>query len=455
MVKHGSHPRGTLAWSTTGATTCSIDEGVGNVSCNGSAEVTPQAQTTYTLTATGQGGSRRSNVSVALAPPPLATFSPDEGLPGETLHFSLTGTGFASGQTQVTGEGAGVKVSDLVVTDASTLTFTATLATDATPGDRSVRVTTPARTTSALPFTILPLPVPAVQQVSPTSGTPGSTATVTFPGSGFVAGATNVAVSGEGVSVENMQVGAAPAPMPGRADGAGDPSGTATATLNATATSLQADLVIAQDAPPGAREITVTTPGGTSDPITFTELAPGLSHTCGIATDGSGWCWGSGTLGTGPDTNSQSLTPVPVGGGHEFASITIGNSTSCGIATDGAALCWVSGTSGRLGNGSTNPSPTPTEVFGGHTFTEISGSHNGAFCALTMEGQILCWGSGSNYRLGNGSLDNRTIPTPGGRRTYLHLRHNGRFTRLRADDGRKRLVLGIRQPGTARERGDR
>jgi hypothetical protein len=56
----------TLAWTTTGATSCSIDHGVGVVSCNGSKPVTPSSDTTYTLTASGGGGTTTAKASVSL-----------------------------------------------------------------------------------------------------------------------------------------------------------------------------------------------------------------------------------------------------------------------------------------------------------------------------------------------------------------------------------------------------
>ena len=46
----------TLSWTTSNATTCSINNGVGSVPCNGNFSVGPSATTTYTLSATGPGG---------------------------------------------------------------------------------------------------------------------------------------------------------------------------------------------------------------------------------------------------------------------------------------------------------------------------------------------------------------------------------------------------------------
>lgn len=58
----------TLSWnSITNATGCTINNGVGAVSCtNSSATVSPTVTTTYTLTATGPGGSATATATVTV-----------------------------------------------------------------------------------------------------------------------------------------------------------------------------------------------------------------------------------------------------------------------------------------------------------------------------------------------------------------------------------------------------
>lgn len=64
----------TLTWSSTNATTLSISPQIGNVAPQGSTTVTPQSSTTYTITATGPGGTADSTalVTVTTPPPPAA-----------------------------------------------------------------------------------------------------------------------------------------------------------------------------------------------------------------------------------------------------------------------------------------------------------------------------------------------------------------------------------------------
>ncbi|HWR15569.1 MAG TPA: putative Ig domain-containing protein [Terriglobales bacterium] len=62
----------TLSWSSTNATSATINQNIGTVATSGTKTVTPTATTTYTITVTGAGGSTTASttVMVATAPPP-------------------------------------------------------------------------------------------------------------------------------------------------------------------------------------------------------------------------------------------------------------------------------------------------------------------------------------------------------------------------------------------------
>ncbi len=57
----------TLSWTSTGATSADIDNGIGRVAVNGSTPVTPAASTTYTITVTGPGGAATASATVTVA----------------------------------------------------------------------------------------------------------------------------------------------------------------------------------------------------------------------------------------------------------------------------------------------------------------------------------------------------------------------------------------------------
>ncbi len=56
----------TLSWTSTDATDLSIDPGIGKVAPQGSTPVTPTESTTFTITATGPGGSATANARVTV-----------------------------------------------------------------------------------------------------------------------------------------------------------------------------------------------------------------------------------------------------------------------------------------------------------------------------------------------------------------------------------------------------
>jgi peptidoglycan-associated lipoprotein len=63
----------TLTWSSTNATSLSLSPGIGNVAAEGTQRVTPQDSITYTLSATGPGGSADADVHITVsAPAPVA-----------------------------------------------------------------------------------------------------------------------------------------------------------------------------------------------------------------------------------------------------------------------------------------------------------------------------------------------------------------------------------------------
>jgi alpha-tubulin suppressor-like RCC1 family protein len=138
---------------------------------------------------------------------------------------------------------------------------------------------------------------------------------------------------------------------------------------------------------------------------TFKSLAAGESHTCGLTTSGSVYCWGyndNGQLGA-ETTNPWSLAPVLVRGDISFSSITAGWARTCGLDTTGKAYCWGANTEyGALGNGSTASFDTPQPVSGDLAFTSLSAGtiHT---CGLRADGTAYCWGSNDEGELGEGT----------------------------------------------------
>jgi alpha-tubulin suppressor-like RCC1 family protein len=171
------------------------------------------------------------------------------------------------------------------------------------------------------------------------------------------------------------------------------------------------------------------TPASAGDVLlggTAVALAAGDSHTCALLDTGKVRCWGSvlnGRLGYGTAVQANigdDETPASVGldvdlGPGKAVQITAGGAHTCALLDTGSMLCWGQGSDGRLGHGTTNDigdgeTPTafgPVNVVppGSGTVTQVvaGGRHT---CALLDSGELRCWGLGISGQLGSGSTGN-------------------------------------------------
>ena len=97
----------------------------------------------------------------------------------------------------------------------------------------------------------------------------------------------------------------------------------------------------------------------------FISVSAGQFHTCGLKTDRSVVCWGSG-----PSS--------PVGTFDSISTATGGNSYSCGVTTDGSVMCW-----------GTIESEFTLSV-GSYTSVSAGGEHE---CGVKTDGSVECWGT--------------------------------------------------------------
>src|SRR5450759_166470 len=105
------------------------------------------------------------------------------------------------------------------------------------------------------------------------------------------------------------------------------------------------------------------------------QIATGGSHTCALAPSGQAYCWGLNSNGQlGDNTGTERHTPVPVQqGAVTFTSIAAGKLHTCGLSSAGQAYCWGVNWHGELGDNTGIDQYTPVGVLqGGVTYVSIA-----------------------------------------------------------------------------------
>jgi alpha-tubulin suppressor-like RCC1 family protein len=162
-----------------------------------------------------------------------------------------------------------------------------------------------------------------------------------------------------------------------------------------------------------------STPAAVSGGIAFDMIVAGgfdIGHTCGLAADGTAYCWGDnelGQLGIGSADVAVHPEPVPVSGGLSFTALTAGlDRHTCGLVSSGAAYCWGENAFGALGDGSATTRTTPVRVTGNLVFAQLkAGGYIGHTCGITNAGIAYCWGENERGAVGDGSTTDRFSPT--------------------------------------------
>ena len=157
---------------------------------------------------------------------------------------------------------------------------------------------------------------------------------------------------------------------------------------------------------------------GTTTSLDSVALAAGGGSSFALKPDGTWLAWGANydgklSVGSNPEEFMYPAPPMTVldGLGNDLTGVQIistGMSHSIGLKEDGSLLAWGSNGLGQLGNGTTNPSLSPVEVFDsqnnkvtGVQSVVVSGERN---LAVRVDGTLLTWGwdgrSSLNYEFG-------------------------------------------------------
>tara|TARA_B110001454_G_scaffold219192_1_gene251235 strand:+ start:122097 stop:125042 length:2946 start_codon:yes stop_codon:yes gene_type:complete len=127
-------------------------------------------------------------------------------------------------------------------------------------------------------------------------------------------------------------------------------------------------------------------------------VSAGNYHSCALTSAGDVKCWGD-AIANG--TAAKSSVPVNVPGLSGIKAISSGGSHTCAITSDDKVRCWGSSTFGELGNGSTASSATPVEVSG---LTGVSSIYTTMWYSCAISGGLLkCWGNLNGHMSGSDS----------------------------------------------------
>ena len=231
--------------SNSGITVTGIQSTSTQVTC--SVAIASSAATgSRSITVTTAGGTSNSLTFTVNPPAPqITSLSPSSGSQGSTINLTITGANL-SGATAVNfTSNSGITVTGIQSTSAQ-VTCSVAIASSAATGSRSVTVTTAGGASGALTFTITASTAPQITFLSPTSGTQGTTVSMSITGTNL-SGVTAVNfTSNSGITVTGIQ---------------------------STSAQVTCSVAIASSAATGSRSVTVTTAGGTSNSLTFTIMA--------------------------------------------------------------------------------------------------------------------------------------------------------------------------------------
>jgi alpha-tubulin suppressor-like RCC1 family protein len=149
-------------------------------------------------------------------------------------------------------------------------------------------------------------------------------------------------------------------------------------------------------------------------------------HSCVVTLAGEVWCWGPNKERQAAASSSDSVRVTrvtKVGGGALTGAVEVaaGGSFSCALTDDGTGSdtsrrqwCWSRNDDGQLGNGTTSSSSAATLVTRPAAMEDAIDIASGTShtCVATVDARTWCWGNGSSGRLGDGSTNRRTVPTP-------------------------------------------
>ncbi len=188
---------------------------------------------------------------------------------------------------------------------------------------------------------------------------------------------------------------------------------------------------------------TVSSPVQIGSLTTWIDIAAGGENGAAIRSDGKTYAWGQGyfkATGQGGTVINQS-SPVLVGGGFSFTSLSAGAFSFMGRQANGSIFSWGRGAGGGLGTGSTANDGTPSQIGaltdwrsfnntdsdGNYLETNQSQDHGGptSVTVTKSDGTLWSWGKNSFGQLGLGNTTDYSSPVQVGSSTKWLFAYSG------------------------------
>ncbi len=131
--------------------------------------------------------------------------------------------------------------------------------------------------------------------------------------------------------------------------------------------------------------------------VRFTEVAAGRRHTCGLARDGSVWCWGAADAGqlatSGPSTATPRRMTLP----GPATAVRARGDVTCVLLATREVVCWGPNDRGQLGRGDTASHDDLRAVIAADSRRPIDDALDvavgeGHACAVRAGRSVWCWG---------------------------------------------------------------
>ncbi len=162
--------------------------------------------------------------------------------------------------------------------------------------------------------------------------------------------------------------------------------------------------------------VIVSNEDGSGPLVDVRSISATFGHVCVTTGDGHAACWGQLNYEVGPLATRPRLL---VRDGEPLTGVTgvaAGYTHTCAVA-DGAVLCAGDNEMGQLGDGSPGPTRRSfapvVDVRGlaGSGASMVSAGYRHS-CTVHSHGQVACWGSNGNGRLGDGTQFDRPFAVP-------------------------------------------